>query len=393
MSNINKERKKKNNVLLLGWVSFLNDLSSDMIMPILPMFIVSLGGGPVAIGFLGGAREFLASIFKVVSGYWSDRLKKRKVFVVTGYVNSAVCKFFVALSHTWVWAVVFSSLERVGKGLRTAARDAIIADSLPRGRGRSFGLHRAMDTAGAVIGAVIVLFLFWRLHFNFRSIILFAALISFFSLLPLYYVEEVVGKKRTFSLFRGIRNLSSPLKRFIFVSALFSLSNLSYMFFIMRTQQVFEGLFSVVGPLIGYIFFNIFYALFSFPAGILSDRWGKARVVLAGYAFYIFTSLGFTLINTPYLLVLLFAFYGISYALVDASQRALVSDLSPSEMRGTSLGIFHGVVSVASFLGNIFAGVIWKITSLPMVFVYGAVLASFASLLLFQFLVEGRGNG
>ena len=148
------------NVILLGVVSFLNDISSEMIMPILPMFLTALGGTGIVIGLVGGLMESISSILKVISGYLSDKIGKRKIFISFGYFTSAICKLFLAFSKIWQQVLIFSSLERTGKGLRTAPRDAILADSMPKERGRGFGIHRAMDTSGAVLGSIIVFIYF-----------------------------------------------------------------------------------------------------------------------------------------------------------------------------------------------------------------------------------------
>lgn len=169
------------NVLLLGIVSFLNDLSSEMIMPILPMFITALGGTGLIVGLIGGLRDSISSILKVFAGYWSDKSGKRKAFVSSGYLTSALFKLFLPLSIVWQHILIFASLEWIGKGLRTAPRDAIIADSIPKERGKGFGIHRAMDTSGAVAGSIVVFLLFWFFGFSFKSIILIAAILAFLS--------------------------------------------------------------------------------------------------------------------------------------------------------------------------------------------------------------------
>ena len=148
-------KKFSSNILLLGIVSFINDLSSEMIMPILPMFITSLGGSSIIVGFIGGLRDSISSILKVFAGHWSDKSGRRKIFVSSGYLTSAFFKLLLSFSRIWLHVLFFASLERIGKGLRTAPRDAIIADSMPEQRGKGFGIHRAMDTSGAVLGSIV----------------------------------------------------------------------------------------------------------------------------------------------------------------------------------------------------------------------------------------------
>ena len=369
------------NILLLGIVSFLNDLSSEMIMPILPMFITALGGTGLIVGLIGGLRDSISSILKVFAGYWSDKSGKRKIFVSSGYLTSAFFKLFLAFSKIWQHVLVFASLERIGKGLRTAARDAIIADSMPKERGKGFGIHRAMDTSGAVAGSIVVFLLFWFLGFNFKSIILIAAILAFLSLIPLYFVEERKRESQDINLKIGLKNLSRPLKLFVLVSGMFALANFSYMFFILRAQEFFTGKLSVGIPILLYIFFNIFYAVFAVPFGRLSDKIGRKKVIAFGYLLFSLTSLGFAFFNSLIAFIILFALYGIVYAIVDGNQRAYVSDLSSEELRATALGTFHTTIGLTALPASLIAGFLWQINP-SIAFIYGAVI-SIISVVLF----------
>ncbi len=174
------------NVVILGIISFLNDLSSEMIMPILPILITTLGGGGLAVGIIGGLRESIASLLKVICGWWSDRTGRRKIFLSSGYGLSSGFKLLLAFSRTWQHVLVFAGLERVGKGMRTAPRDAIIAESMPEAHGKGFGIHRALDTSGALLGSAVVFLLYWFLNFDLAKIILIAAIVAFSSLIPIY---------------------------------------------------------------------------------------------------------------------------------------------------------------------------------------------------------------
>ena len=369
------------NVLLLGIVSFLNDSSSEMIMPILPMFITALGGTGMIVGLIGGLRDSIASILKVFCGYWSDRKGKRKVFIYSGYLTSAFFKLLLSFSKLWQHILAFASLERVGKGLRTAARDAIIADSMPKRRGKGFGIHRALDTSGAILGSIIVFLLYWFFGFNFNSVIFLAALIAFFSTVPLYFVKEKNRKTHKLSLKLTIKNLSRPLKFFILISTIFSLANFSYMFFILRAQEFFVGKLSVGIPLMLYILFNIFYAGFSIPFGSLSDRIGRKKVIGFGYFLFSLTCLGFIFSNSLPEFIVLFILYGLVYSIVDGNQRAFISDLSTGKLRATALGTFHTSVGLASLPANLIAGFLWQINP-NITFVYGSLM-SMVSVVLF----------
>ena len=373
------------NVYLLGFTSFLNDMSSEMIMPILPMLITSLGGGSLSIGLVGGLREFISNILMVLVGYYSDRIRRRKVFVILGYLTSSMFKLLLGLSKTWLLAVVFSSLERMGKGIRTAPRDAIISESMPKTLGKGFGIQRAFDTAGAILGSSLSLLFILYLQYSFSKIILIAAVVGFLSIVPLYFVKEKKASydsKITFKV--GVKNLSNELKLFILISALFTLSNFSYMFYILRAQEflmILDKNMAVVIPIALYILYNIFYASFSIPFGILSDKIGRKSVLTLGYVLYGITSFGFAYFISKKSLILLFALYGVAYASFAGNQKAYVSDLSSEDVRATALGLFYTVIGFASLFASIIAGYLWKISP-EMTFLFGGILAIISGLLL-----------
>ncbi len=370
------------NIILLGIVSFLNDASSEMITPILPLFIMSLGGTGVILGLIGGLRDSISSLLKVICGYWSDKTGKRKIFVFSGYITSAVFKLLLSFSTIWQHVLLFSGLERVGKGIRTAPRDAIIADSMPEKRGRGFGIHRALDTAGAIIGSILAFILIWYGALNFNIIILIAACIAFLSFIPLLFVKEIKRKKQDITFKISIKTIPKPLKLFLIVSIVFSLSNFSYMFFISKTQTLFPKEMTIAGPIMLYIVFNIFYAGLAIPFGLLSDKIGRKKVLLIGYLLFSVTMAGFALFSSIPMFIVLFALYGIVYAIVDGNQRAFVSDLSPENLRSTSLGIYHTLVGLVALPSSIIAGLIWDVISPEMTFVFGMFFSLTASILL-----------
>jgi MFS family permease len=370
------------NVVLLGIVSFLNDLSSEMIMPILPMFVNALGGGALAIGLMGGFRDSISSILKVFCGYWSDRTGKRKIFVSCGYLTSAFFKLLLAFARTFHYAVGFATLERVGKGLRTAARDAIIADSMSTERGKGFGIHRALDTSGAVLGSVVVFFLFWFVGFGFKTIIFLAGVIAFFSLIPVYFVRESKRQPQDITLKISLRNLPKSLRLFIFISALFAFGNFSYMFFIIRAQEFFTAKSSIAIPILLYALFNVFYAVFAIPLGALSDRIGRERVIIFGYFLFALTSLGFGFLGSLPALIVLFTCYGVTHAAIDGTQRAFVSDLCSADLKATVLGTFHTIVGLSAFASSLTAGFLWEAVHPAATFIFGSALG-FASAILF----------
>jgi MFS family permease len=373
------------NVLLLGIVSFLNDLSSEMIMPILPMFITALGGAGLAVGLVGGFRDSISSILKVFCGYWSDRTGKRKIFVYSGYLTSSLFKLLLAFSKTWQHILIFAGLERVGKGLRTAARDAIISDSMATERGKGFGIHRALDTSGAILGSVVVFLLFWRFGFSFELIILIAGVIAFVSLIPLRFVKEGKREPQDISLKIGLKKLPKSLKLFILISGIFALGNFSYMFFIIRAQAAFTDKLSGAVPILLYVLFNIFYAGFAVPLGVLSDKIGREKVIILGYLLFSLTSLGFAFLTSLPAFIVLFALYGITYAAVDGNQRAFVSDLSSEQLKATALGTFHTAIGLMALPASLIAGFLWQNIAPKATFIYGSIPGLLSVLLFIAF--------
>jgi len=381
----NKYRKGVSaNVVLLGVVSFLNDISSEMIMPILPMFITALGGNGLVVGLIGGLRDSISSILKIFAGYWSDKSGKRKVFVFFGYLTSALFKLLLGFSKIWHHILIFASLERIGKGLRTAPRDAIIAESLPKRRGTGFGIHRAMDTAGAIIGSITVFLLFWLLEFEFKTIIFIASILAFLSLIPLHFVKEKKRKPQEINLKIGLKALPKSLKLFILISGIFAMANFSYMFFILKAQECFTGKLSVGVPILLYILFNIFYAGFAVPFGKLSDKIGRRKVIAFGYLLFSLTCFGFAFFNSLLAFIILFALYGVVYAVVEGNQRAYVSDLSSEELRATALGTFHTVTGLAALPASTVAGFLWQVSP-RVAFLYGGIISFLSVILLLAF--------
>ena len=370
--------KTSKNILLLGFVSLLNDISSEIIQPVLPIFIASLGGGSLAVGLIGGISDGLPSLFKVLAGYWSDRLGKRKPLVVAGYALSALGKLFLPVAATWQQVFLLKTLERSGKGVRSAPRDAMISESADkRNRGRGFGLHRAMDSTGAVIGSILA-YLLWQGGMSYSSIFMVAGVLSVVALLPFYRVTESFRAPNC-EVRLKLSGLSTELRSFLLIASLFALGNFSYMFFILRAQGLFSGARAVAAPLLLYALFNLVYALLAMPIGIWSDRVGRKGVLALGYALFALTALGFAAVTSLAGLIALFALLGLVYALVDGSERAYVSDLSPGSLRGSSLGLYYGAIGVAAIISSLAAGALWAWWGAEATFIFGAGTAALAA--------------
>ncbi len=369
------------NVILLSVVSFFNDLSSEMIMPILPMFLQSLGATGQIVGLVGGLRDSISSILKVVCGYWSDKTGKRKAFVYAGYATSTVFKLLLGFSRIWPSAVVFSALERVGKGLRTAARDAIIAESMAAQRGKAFGIHRGIETVGAILGAVVAFLLFWFFRLDFKAIIFIAALLGFASLVPLRFVKEKGSKPQDITPQMGIKALSRPLKFFVLISSVFALGNFGYMFFVLRAQQFFTGKLSVAAPILLYVLFNIFYSALAVPFGIVSDKIGREKVIIFGYLAFSATCFGFAVFDSLPAFIGLFALYGLMFAAIDGNQRAFMADLAQQQFKATALGTYHTITGLLALPAGLIAGFLWDKVAPAATFIYGGSMGLISILL------------
>lgn len=366
------------NILFIGIVSLLNDTSSEIIQPIMPLFITSLGGGAFAVGLVGGLSEGIPSILKILSGYVGDITGKRKTLVVAGYGLSAVAKTILPLSGSWQHVVLLKSLERCGKGVRAAPKDAIISGSVePSHIGRGFGTVRALDTFGAVLGSGMA-YALWSAGLGFREILAVAAVLSLMAFIPLIYVRDI--RRSPVRILRpGISSLSPRLRWFILVASLFSLANFSYMFFMLRAQELFTGALAVGAPLLLYVLFNVVYSGMSIPSGMASDLIGRRWTLAIGYALFSLVALGFVFVSSSEWLVLLFIMYGLVFAVVDGAQSAYVSDLSCDEIRCTALGAYHGMVGIASIASGLIAGSIWQVYGPEATFLFGALLAAAAS--------------
>ncbi len=374
--------KKSNikNVYLLSLTSFFNDVGSEIILAIIPFFLNFLGASGLIVGLVAGLRDATSNFFKSVFGYLSDKLRKRKAFVFFGYLTSATFKLLLSLSNTWQHVLVFFSLERIGKGLREAPRDAMIAESLPKEKGKAFGINRAFDTLGAIIGSLLAFVLLYFFSLSYNTIILIGALISFLSIFPLLFVNESIknSKKKKIKVI-----LNKKLKYFIFVSCLFALSNISYMFFVLKAQKAFFNSSSVVVPLFLYVLFNVAYTISAVPLGKLSDKVGRKLVILIGFILYALTSIGFIFFNVLPLFIILFITYGISLAIIEVSQKAIVSELSKEGIRATSLGIFQTSYGISTLIGNVIAGYLWQI-NYSLTFVYSSCMSILTLLLMLK---------
>jgi len=385
------------NIIIVGFVSLFTDLSSQMVFPIVPLFLLSLGASVWVVGLVEGAAETTASLLKVFSGYWSDKIRRRKPFVFAGYGLSALTKPLFALAQTWPFVLFFRVVERVGKGIRDAPRDAIVAESVDVTiRGKAYGFQRAMDGIGSFSGAILaIVFLTFFASSNplatYRNLFLVAFFPGIVGVLFILFIKEKhqytgIQKHQRIPFRVSIKKFPRNLQIFIVISTIFSLGNFGYAFLLVRSNKL--G-YPDTTTLLLYILFYIMYTLFTIPAGILSDKIGRKPVLIIGYLIFAITAICLIFTSQLYLLILVFILYGIFFGFIDGVQRAFVVDLAPADLKGTALGTFYTATGLIALPAGIIAGALWDAISPQATFLFALAL-SICSLLLFTLVKNTR---
>jgi MFS family permease len=397
--------KLPRNVWAVGLTSFFMDVSSEMVINILPLFLANVLGVQTAIiGLIEGIAEATASLLKLFSGWLSDKMGGRKWLAVAGYGLSAITKPFFYFANTWELIALVRWADRVGKGIRTAPRDALVADSVtPETRGLAFGFHRAMDTAGALLGLLIALAVVWVAQktaldlsrSTFQAVVLISLLPAVLAVLSLIIIAKdvpVQGKRLPPKL--SLRSMGRPFTIFLVIVGIFTLGNSSDAFLVLRAQNL--GI-SVTGILIMLVTFNLIYSLVSTPAGSLSDRIGRRRLIIGGWLVYAAIYLGFAFATAAWQVWVLYVAYGLYYGMAYGTSNALVSDLVPDHQRGTAYGTYNATIGILAFPASLIAGVLWQGAggwsgfgpAAP--FLFGGTLALIAALLMAVWLPRVQG--
>jgi MFS family permease len=391
-------RSLPRNVWVLTATSFLTDISSEMIVYLIPLFLANvLKTGTAVIGLIEGIAETTASLMKIYSGALSDKLGKRKWLTVAGYALSTLAKPFLYFANTWHWVLGVRFADRMGKGIRTAPRDALVADSInDKQRGLAFGLHRAGDTAGAFLGLGIAAVIVWLTQAGaadltrrtFQIAVLVSIVPAALAVLVLALgARDVGGEGKSKVPALSLKSMDVRFKAFLLVVILFTLGNSSDAFIILRGQERGLNILQIMAMLMT---FNLIYAALASPLGALSDKIGRRKLIIGGWIAYGLVYLGFAVSRTGWQIWTLFGLYGIYYAASEGVGKALIADLVAPERRGTAYGLYNAAVGLTAFPASLIAGILWQGAfgwtgfgaSAP--FFFGAVMALLAGVLFWR---------
>lgn len=373
------DNENKKPIRVFAWASFLNDLGSDMIYPVWPLFVTSFMGANMAVlGLIDGLGEAFVSISKALSGYLSDRIRKRKFFIWSGYILGSISRFGYALAPAWQWLIPLKILDRSGK-IRSAPRDAMVADiSTNQNRGGNFGLMKAMDNLGAVCGIVVCLLLFE--HIGFTNLFLIAAVPSLISAFLIYkYIrEEKVSDKKLFASFT-LKDLDANFKLFLILNSIFTLGAFSYSFLLIFANQ--SG-FKITYLPIFYLIITLTAAIFSLPMGRLSDKIGRKKLMYAAFILWAVICVSFIFSTNAIVVVGVFVLYGLHKAALDTVQKTYTSELCPECFRATGLGVFQMAIGICALPASLMAGLLWEKINMQAPFYLSLALSLTACLML-----------
>jgi len=379
------------NIWLLGLISFFTDVSSEMVYPLIPLFLTArLGASPAILGLIEGTVESLAALLKVTSGRYSDRWGRRKPLAVVGYSLSFMGKALLYLAGSWQGVFLARSLDRTGKGVRGAPRDALIAESAAPGKlGAAFGLHRLMDTLGAVLGVMLAYFLMQAAPKDYARVFLWSLVPAAFAVLCFVPVRDIAQSRvaAARAALAPLTRLPTDVKRFLVVALLFSLGNSSNHFLLLRAFTI--G-YLPANVILLYLVYNLSYAAISYSAGRLSDRIGRKPLLLCAYLLYALVYAGFALVTRPGAMWTLFAAYGLYAGISEGVEKALLMDLSAGLGKATTIGWHGTVVSLTLLPASLVAGLLWEFINPAAPFVFGAVMAVIAAATLFSTVREVR---
>lgn len=381
------------NVIFLGLVSFFSDISSEMVYPIIPLYLISaFGATPVLVGIIEGTAESLASLLKVFSGYLSDRFQKKKLLAFAGYSTGLIYKIALILATSWFGILAARIIDRSGKGIRTSPRDVMVSESAEEGKlGQAFGIHKAMDMAGSALGILLAFFIIRNTQgsSSYKSLFLWSMLPASIGLMMFLFIKEkkrhVIKEREPF--WKNMNQLDNQLKLYLLVAFVFTLGNSSNTFLLLRAKSV--G-FDDASVILLYFIYNITASILAIPLGKLSDRIGRKRILVIGYLVFSLVYLLFGIADSQALIIASFALYGLYTAMITGVERAYIAEISPQALKGTMLGLHATLIGIALFPASLIAGLLWTNFGVSVPFIFGATLALISALILGRFMKSSQ---
>jgi len=372
------------NVFYTGLTSFFTDTSTKMVYSVMPLFLLSIGASKTTISLIEGIAESTASLIKALSGYWSDKIGKNKPFMLIGYGITALVTPLYALVRFPVQVLFYRFFERVGKGLRAAPRDSLISGSVtPKDAGKNFGFHKAMDNSGAIIGPLFAFLLLYFFPQNFSRIFLIATIPALFGVITIaVFIKEVKAEKAKTTTPISLKRLPKQFYFFLCIVFVFTLGNSADALLLVKTAET--GISKAYIPFV-YMIFNGVSVFLAIPIGKLSDKIGREILIICGFLVYAITYFMFGKFNSISIFIGLFAMYGLYSALVDGSQKAMISDMVSKDLRGTGFGIYHAILGITLLPASLIAGLLYDKVNANAPFYFGAAMAMCATVLMVVF--------
>ena len=386
-----KQRKNKiigleRNVFFTGLTSFFTDTSTKMVYSVMPLFLLSIGASKTTISLIEGVAESTASLFKVLSGYWSDKIGKNKPFMLIGYGITALVTPLYALVRVPLQVLFYRFFERIGKGMRAAPRDSLISGSVTQNdAGKNFGFHKAMDNSGAIVGPLCAFLLLYFFPQDYSRIFLFATIPAVLGVITIaIFIKEAKAVKTKALSNISIKRFPKKFYFFLFMIFIFTLGNSADALLLVKTTET--GINKAYIPFV-YMIFNVVSVFLAVPIGKLSDKIGRERLIIPGFLIYALTYFMFGKFNSISIFIGLFAMYGLYSALVDGSQRAMISDIVSKDLRGTGFGLYHAVLGITLLPASLIAGLLYDNVNSSAPFYFGSAMALMASVLMIIFTV------
>lgn len=381
------------NIVFIGLISFFTDISTEMVYPLIPLYLVStFGATPALIGIIEGIAESLASLLKVFSGYLTDRFQKKKALAFSGYATGIIYKIVLIFAGSWIGILGARVIDRIGKGIRTAPRDVLVSESIDKENiGKAFGLHKALDMCGAGLGILITYFIIRNSggEYNYKHLFALSIIPAALGLFMFIFVKqkkrenEPEGSAVREPFWKNINKIDSQLKLYLLVVFIFTLGHSSNAFFVLKAKTA--G-FDDAGVILLFLIFHIVATILAMPLGKLSDKIGRKNLLVPGYITFALCYFGFAFSQSKPALYAVFGLFGVYTAMITGVERAFVAEISPPQLKGTMLGLHSTITGIALLPASIIAGFLWSSFGSTVPFVFGAGLSLVSALLLLVFM-------